>query len=95
MYYEVIHFFAVEDFNSRIIPFTIRANSSEPEESIVIVVVDDNSLEPKEEGFRLVLIVDDSMTPRSQVSFGVGRQVALFRIDDQTDSELHLNLRLD
>ena len=84
----------VEDFSSRIIPFTIRANSSEPEEKIVITVVDDDMLEPEMEGFRLVLIVNDSMTPRSQVSFGLGGQVALFRIDDQKDSELRDNLHL-
>ena len=54
----------------------------------MITVVDDDILEPEQEGFRLVLIVDDTMTPRSQVSFGLGGQVALFRIDDQKDSEL-------
>ena len=80
--------FTVEDFSSRIIPFTIRANSTEPEGNIVITVVDDNILEPEQEGFRLVLIVEDTVTPRSQVCFGLGGQVALFRIDDQQDCEL-------
>ena len=82
----------VEDFSTRIVPFTVRANSTEPEEKIVINVVDDNVFEPEKEGFRLVLIVNDSVTPRSQVAFGLGMQVALFRIDDQKDSELHDNL---
>ena len=71
------------------ISFTIRANSLEPEQSVFVDVTDDEIFEPVEEGFRLVLIVDEAMTPRSQVSFVAGGQLALFRIDDYTDSELY------
>ena len=71
------------------IPFTIRANSRQPDQSVVITLIDDDTFEPVQEGFRLVLIVDETRTPRSQVSFGVGGQLALFRIDDYTDSELY------
>ena len=69
------------------IPFTIRANATVPEHSVVITVIDDDQLEPEEEGFRLVLIADPARTPRSHVAYGSGRQLALFRIDDHTDSE--------
>ena len=79
--------FAVEDFSSRRIPFTVRVNSTEPEDVVVITLINDNRLEPIEEGFRLVLTVDEAMTPRSYVTFELGRQLALFRIDDYTDSE--------
>ena len=72
------------------IPFTIRAESSQPEDRVVITVINDDTLEPEEEGFRLVLTVNEALTPRSQVSFGFGGQLALFRIDDYTDSELQI-----
>lgn len=81
---------AVEDFSSRSIPFIIPANSTKPAQDVVIVVNDDNKFEPVEEGFRLVLLVNESMTPLSLVTFGLGRQVALFRIDDLQDSKLHV-----
>ena len=72
------------------IPFTIRANSLEPEQIVLVYVTDDEMFEPVEEGFRLVLIVDETMTPRSHVSFVADGQLALLRIDDYTDSELHM-----
>ena len=79
--------FAAEDFISRKIPFTVPANQAVANQTVEIVVVDDNLLEPVEEGFRLLLIVDTERTPLSQVTFADGRQLALFRIDDTTDSE--------
>ena len=81
-------FFVVEDFSPAVTPFTVRANSTIPEQDVVITV-SDNNFEPVEEGFRLVLVVNDSVTPPSQVSFRTGRQVALFRIVDYTDSECY------
>ena len=44
-----------------------------------------------EEGFRLLLLVNEEMTPISQVSFGASGQLALFRIDDYTNSELYIH----
>ena len=81
---------AVEDFVSRRIPFTVPGNQTVTNQTVEIVVVDDNMLEPVEEGFRLLLIVDDTRTPISQVSFKEVRQLALFQIYDRTDSELYL-----
>ena len=80
-----------EDFVQGTIFFTIRANSLEPEENITITIIDDEKFEPVEEGFRLVLLVNINLTPRSQVSFGASGQLALFRIDDYTDSELYMH----
>ena len=80
--------YAVEDFVTRRIPFTIPGNQTVTNRTIEIVVVDDNMFEPVEEGFRLLLIVDEERTPRSLVRFVEGRQLALFRINDLTDSEL-------
>ena len=80
----------VEDFDSEKIPFTIRANSLEPEQRVTITIIDDEKFEPVEEGFRLLLLVNETVIPRSQVSFGVNGQLALFRIDDYTDSELYM-----
>ena len=54
-------------------------------QSVEIVVVDDDLLEPQSEGFRLLIVVDELRTPLSQVRFD--RQIALFRIDDATDSK--------
>ena len=82
--------YAAEDFVSRRIPFTIPGNQTVANQSVEIVVVDDDMLEPQYEGFRLLLIVDESRTPLSQVTFSEGRQLALFRIDDQMGSELYL-----
>ena len=79
---------AAEDFVSRKIPFTVPANSTVVNQSVVIVVVDDDMLEPEMEGFRLLLVVDESRTPKTKVTFG--SQLALFRINDQTDSEPYL-----
>ena len=84
----LMSFFVVEDFSPKSIPFTIRANTTVPEQEIVFTVSDDN-FEPVEEGFRLVLVVDKSVTPLSQVSFRPQRQVALCRIVDYTDSECY------
>ena len=78
--------YLVEDFSPKVIPFTIRANSTIPELNVMITV-DDDKLEPVEEGFRLVLVVNESSTPRSQVSFPTGKQIALFRVVDYTDSK--------
>ena len=78
--------YLVEDFSPKVIPFTICANSTTPEQDVVITV-DDDMFEPVEEGFRLVLVVNESVTPHSQVSFPTGKQVALFRIVDYTDSK--------
>ena len=51
-------------------------------------------LEPKQEGFRLVLVVDETTTTkRSQVQFGT-RQSALFRIDNFQDSKSQKDLFL-
>ena len=56
-----------------------------PDRPVTITVNNDELLEPVEEGFRLLLVVDESQSKRSLVSFG--RQLALFRIDDQQDSK--------
>ena len=53
----------------------------------MVTLIDDNTLEPVEEGFRLVLVVDESRTRRSLVAFDTARQIALFRINDYMDSE--------
>ena len=82
----LISLYAVEDFESRSIPFTIAGNTTKTNQSVKIVVIDDDLLEPRREGFRLLLVVDELRTPLSQVRFN-GNQVALFRIDDYTDSE--------
>ena len=82
-------FNAVEDFDSRSIPFTIPSNTVQTNQSVEIVVVDDDLLEPQQEGFRLLLVVDELRTPLSQVRFNAN-QLALFRIDDYTDSESYL-----
>ena len=85
-----ISLYAVVDFDSRSIPFTIPGNQTIANQSVEIVVVDDDLLEPEEEGFRLLLVVDELRTPLSQVKFTQGRQLALFRIEDHTDSESYL-----
>ena len=56
----------------------------------MVTLIDDNTLEPVEEGFRLVLVVDELRTRRSLVSFDTARQIALFRINDYMDSESQL-----
>ena len=77
---------AVEDFSSRRIPFTVPANSTKMNQSVIISLIDDDVLEPTKEGFRLVLVVDESRTPTTNVRISTGRQLALFGIDDRRDS---------
>ena len=77
----------VNDFNSTSIPFTILANTLQPDRSTTIFIHDDDILEPKQEGFRLLLVVDETMGTRlSQVKFGT-RQMTLFRIDNFQESK--------
>ena len=80
-------FLIADDFSPGLINFTIPANNQTVDPPIKIKVENDNRLEPKEEGFRLLLVVDESKTPISQVVFE-GRQLVLFRIDDLDDSKL-------
>ena len=58
-----------------------------PNQSVIITLIDDDMLEPLKEGFRLVLVVDELRTPKSQVRFG-SRQHALFQIVNDDDGEL-------
>ena len=82
-----ISHYAAEDFASRKIPFTIPANQTKANQSVEIVVIDDDMFEPVREGFRLLIVVDATRTPLSQVNFIRKKQLAMFRIDDWTDSE--------
>ena len=75
---------AGEDFITRRIPFTIPANSTQLNQSVIVTLIDDDKLEPLEEGFRLVLIVDELRTSKNLVKFG--RQLALFQINNRDDS---------
>ena len=84
-FYYYLIFYAVEDFSSTLIPFTIRANSTQPENRVVVIINNDDQLEPVSEGFRLILSVNLDLTPLTYVSSEIGRQIALFRIDDLTD----------
>ena len=78
----------MEDFHSRDVHFTIKANQLEPDGNVTIFFDDDDLLEPLEEGFRLLLEVDtDKGTRQSEVRFGA-RQIAVFRIDNDDDSKL-------
>ena len=69
------------------IPFTIPAYSFKPNRAVTIIINDDDMLEPKKEGFRLFLEVDEGKGTRpSEVDFGA-RQIAVFRIDNLRDSK--------
>ena len=82
-----ISHYAANDFVSRKIPFTIPANTVEANQSVEIVIVDDDMFEPVREGFRLLIVVDTDRTPLSQVNFEGQIQLGMFRIDDTEDSE--------
>ena len=75
------------DFDSTSIPFTIPANTVQQDRTITIFIHDDDMVEPKHEGFRLVLEVDEAKgTHLSEVKFGT-RQMVVFRIDNFRDSK--------
>ena len=80
-------FLIANDFSPGIINFIIPANTRIVDPPIKFNLVNDDRLEPEEEGLRLVLVVDESKTPIGQVIFE-GRQLALLRIDDYDDGKL-------
>ena len=85
-----ISHYAADDFVSRRIPFTIPGNTTMANQSVEIVIVDDDMLEPIREGFRLLIVVDTDRTPLSQVNFEEQIQLGMFRINDRDDSESYL-----